>query len=134
MKSEQSSDEIAAAMADLIQPKTQFSTSSAQADFITLVTSSQNLFWDFIQRSLRLQKRKLLKSRKLNLFYTIAVKFVASWFLQLQLLKTNKVLSGLEALFQAAFCKFSKFEGQHFYNSLNKLYSFLLIYNLYLFL
>ena len=52
MKSELCSDEVAAAMADLIQPKTQFSTSSAQADFITLVTSSQSLFWDFVQRSL----------------------------------------------------------------------------------
>ena len=36
MKSERCSDEIAAAMADLIQPKTQFSTSSALADFITM--------------------------------------------------------------------------------------------------
>lgn len=35
MKSEQSSDEVAAAIADLIQPKTQFSTSSMQVDFLS---------------------------------------------------------------------------------------------------
>ena len=58
MKSEQSSDEVAAAMADLIQPKTKFSTSStqwtsSQCDFIL------KLVLGFHSKELNMRENKL---------------------------------------------------------------------------